>query len=155
MEYKIETSLHDFQAWSGGKDTLDVLIEKGDCQEVEELIESVFLEQDVTDSDINDFLWFERDTIAEHLGYPDWDAYENGEESDDEGQEFCDINGTPIMIGDRVYWHDEAGEDNGEKIVFNVVELDSDGYFNLANDGEKFPERWAYYDEIEVIEDED
>lgn len=158
MEYKIETSLHDFQAWSGGKDTLDVLIEKDVCDEVEEFIDQTLYETSEgtpNETQINDFLWFERDAIAEYLGYPDWEAFENGEESDDEGEEFCDINGTPIMIGDRVYWHDEAGEDNGEKIVFNVVELGSDGYFNLANDGEKFPERWAYYDEIEVIEDED
>lgn len=78
MEYKVESSLWNFPAWSGGKDTLDVIIEKGDCQEVEDLIETVFLERDATDEDINDFLWFERDTIAEHLGYRDWEAYEEG-----------------------------------------------------------------------------
>ena len=31
MEYKVESSLKDFNAWSGGRYTLDVLIEKGVC----------------------------------------------------------------------------------------------------------------------------
>lgn len=76
MEYKVESSLERFEAWSGGKDTLDVLIEKGDCDEVEQLIEE--METLGTDTAINDFLWFERDFIAEHLGYKDWEAYEEG-----------------------------------------------------------------------------
>lgn len=76
MEYKVETSLEQFEAWSGGKDTLDVLIENGDCDEVEQLIEE--METLGTDTAINDFLWFERDFIAEHLGYKDWEAYEEG-----------------------------------------------------------------------------
>ena len=27
-----------------------------------------------TETDINDFFWFERDTIADLLGYSDWEA---------------------------------------------------------------------------------
>ena len=87
MEYKVETSLYDFPAWLGGRDTLDTLIDRGDCQEVEDLIETVFLEQDATDEDINDFLWFERDTIAQHLGYSDWDEYEYGDKDEEDEEE--------------------------------------------------------------------
>lgn len=88
MEYKVESSLWDFPAWSGGKDTLETLQEKGDCEEVEQLIEDMFCDEDTTDTDINDFLWFERDAIAEHLGYRDWEAYEEGwSESDLEDAE--------------------------------------------------------------------
>ena len=76
MEYKVESSLRDFPAWSGGKDTLEVLKEKGDCDEVEGLIEE--MDSLGTDTSINDFLWFERDQIAEYLGYKDWEAYEKG-----------------------------------------------------------------------------
>ena len=78
MEYKVESSLWNFQAWSGGKDTLDTLKEKGDVDEVEEYLDMIFMETDTTDTDINDTLWFERDAIAEHLGYKDWEAYEEG-----------------------------------------------------------------------------
>ena len=92
MEYKVETSLWDFPAWSGGKDTLDVLKEKGDCDNVESWIEGLGME-DATDTTINDILWFERDAIAEALGYRDWDAYEEGwSESDLEDAEEWWIN---------------------------------------------------------------
>lgn len=154
MEYKVETSLYDFPAWQGGKDTLNVLIDRGDCQEVEELIETAFFDQDVTDEDINDFLWFERDTIAEHLGYTDWEAYEDMADPTADDEAFEDMNGTPIQIGDTVVWDDEAGEnEDGSMIEFKVVEEDCNGYFNLSlGDDDKNPSRWAYCEELEVLE---
>lgn len=84
MYYKVESSLKEFGAWSGGKDTLDVLIEKGDCDEVEAIIDSLYADETPTDTAINDLLWFERDWIAQELGYSDWDAYEYGEEEEEE-----------------------------------------------------------------------
>lgn len=151
MEYKVECSLDQFNAWSGGKDTLETLIERDDWEEVQTLIEEVF-EETPTETEINDFLWFERDYIAEHLGYSDWEAYENGEE-DGEEDEFLDTNGTPIQVGDIVVWDDEAGEEeDGSMIQFKVVEDNGDGYFNIAYEGEENPERWAYCGELEVLE---
>lgn len=82
MEYKVNTSLWDFPAWSGDKDTLDKLKDKDDVDAVEEWIEGMDLE-DATDTTINDILWFDRDAIAEELGYRDWDAYEEGWSLDD------------------------------------------------------------------------
>ena len=158
MEYKVETSLEDFEAWSGGKDTLDVIIDKGDCDEVEAFIESCFCDGEMpTDTTINDFLWFERDFIAEHLGYRDWEAYEYGDEDEEEEPEEYDNdqNGTPIMNGDKVYWDDEAGVlEDGTRIVFIVDDEDGNGYFNLRTEDEEFAERWAWHDEIEVIEEQ-
>lgn len=87
MEYKVECSLEQFEAWSGGKDTLDVLIEKGDCDTVESCLEDLFCGQMPTDTEINDVLWFERDMIAEWLGYRDWDEYEYGKEEEEEEEE--------------------------------------------------------------------
>ena len=83
MEYRVECSLEQFEAWSGGKDTLDVLIEKGDCDTVESNLEDLFYGQMPTDTDINDVLWFERDMIAEWLGYRDWEEYAYGEEEEE------------------------------------------------------------------------
>ena len=144
MEYTIDRNLEDFQAWAGGKATLEVLIEKGDCETVENYITECFSHP--TDTDINDFLWFSRDEIAEYLGYEDWDAYENGD------QTYKDINGVELAVSDEVHWHDEAGVDeDGSMIVFTIVEDNGDGYFNLANEDEDNPERWAYYTELEIV----
>lgn len=85
MWYKDDESLENFEAWSGGKDTLDVLIEKDDCDAVEQLINDSFGADDLpTKTEINDFLWFERDFIAEYLGYDSWDDYEKHSDEDDD-----------------------------------------------------------------------
>ena len=87
MRYLKESSLYDFPAWSGGADTLEVLKENGDVDTVEEYINEINENQEepMTDTEVNDILWHERDSIAEYLGYRDWDAYEIGElEEDDE-----------------------------------------------------------------------
>ena len=146
MTYTVETRLEKFDAWSGGYDTLKVLIEKGVCDQVEEFIEQCFSHP--TDTDINDFLWFERDQIAEYLGYDDWDAFENGEEI------YKDINGVKLDVSDYVHWHDEAGyNEDGSMIFFIIVEESGDGYFNLAyaDEEDENPSRWAYYTELEIV----
>lgn len=98
MYYKTEFDLYDFPAWSGGRDTLETLKEKNLVDEVQAAIEEVYLcEESPTATEINDFLWFERDTIAQYLGFSDWDELENGSEEDEDDEEeenafaaFCD-----------------------------------------------------------------
>lgn len=80
-------SLDNFEAWSGGKDTLDTLREKGDVDSVECLIEMLFFDETPSQTQVNDFLWFERDTIALHLGYSDWDEYEYGKKNEEEDED--------------------------------------------------------------------
>ena len=89
MRYYVEDSLDNFEAWSGGKDTLETLREKGDVDSVECLIEELasMSEEGWSDTNINDFLWFERDSIAQHLGYSDWEEYEYGKSEDEEDEE--------------------------------------------------------------------
>ena len=87
MKYYKEESLDLFEAWSGGKDTLDTLRENNDCDAVECLIEECYPDGDISDTGINDFLWFERDFIAQHLGYSDWDEYEYGKPEDEENED--------------------------------------------------------------------
>ena len=86
MKYYVETSLENFEAWSGGRDTLEVLIEKGLCDTVEACLEEI-LDGDTSDTYINDILWMERDMIAEWCGFSSWEALENGEEEDEEETE--------------------------------------------------------------------
>lgn len=97
MKIYSEISLENFEAWSGGRDTLDVLIEKDLCDQLEAIIDDIEPEEGWSDTAINDLLCFERDTIAEWLGFSSWDALEYGEEAaEDEDEEenafseFCD-----------------------------------------------------------------
>ena len=84
-----DISLADFDAWSGGADTLDTLIEKDLCEQLESIIddEAVSGEGGWSDTSLNDFLWFERDTIAEWLGFNDWEELENGKDDEDDYDE--------------------------------------------------------------------
>ena len=66
MKYYVETSLENFEAWSGGRDTLDVLIEKGLCDTVEACLEEI-LDGDASDTYINDIL--SRKGACFYIGY--------------------------------------------------------------------------------------
>ena len=138
MKYYVETSLENFEAWSGGRDTLDTLIEKGLCDTVE-----ACLEEDLNsygempdDTAINDFLWFERDVIANYCGFSSWEALENGEEEEETVEEeeadnnfsrWCgnqsrDCSGCPyqklLKLGDceTAYYHDNPDDDDGIRL---------------------------------------
>ena len=58
--------IEEFEAWSGGKDTLNEVIEEGKARELQELIEDMCYDT-WTDTELNDFLWFDREYIYECL----------------------------------------------------------------------------------------
>lgn len=70
MIYIVEENLYDFKAWSGGKDTLDTLIEYDVVDQAEEYIEMIMegREELPTKTEINDILWFECDEIYKYCG---------------------------------------------------------------------------------------
>ena len=136
MTYTVETSLENFPAWSGGKETLDVLIEKDLCDTVENILADV-LGENPTDTDINDTLWFSRDEIAEWCGFSSWEALENGEEEEEEETEeeaeennfsrWCEnwgynCSGCPyqkfLHLSDceTAYCHDNPDDDDGIRL---------------------------------------
>ena len=135
MTYTVETSLADFPAWSGGKDTLDVLIEKDLCDTVEAILNDIYVDDAPTDTDINDTLWCSRDEIAEWCGFSSWEALENGEEEEEEEEEaeennfsrWCnnqsrDCSECPyqklLHLSDceTAYYHDNPDDDDGIRI---------------------------------------
>ena len=136
MKYYVETSLENFEAWSGGRDTLEVLIEKGLCDTVEACLEDI-LDGDSSDTYINDILWMERDMIAEWCGFSSWEALENGEEEEEEETEeepeennfsrWCNENypackGCPyeklrgLADCEAAYYHDNPDNDDGIRL---------------------------------------
>lgn len=72
MKYITEIDdMRAFPAWSGGETTLDRVIEEGKSVELCKLAEEVlcnFGERIPTKTEINDWLWFEREYIYERLG---------------------------------------------------------------------------------------
>ena len=71
MKIWSEDSIRNFNFWSGGRDTVDDLYDS-DFDIIEPILEEMF-EGEVEDVDLNDFFWFERDTIASWLGYENYE----------------------------------------------------------------------------------
>ena len=71
MYVKIE--MDDFRtlknnSWSGALDTLKDIEEADKEDELMYLLEEIFTDTTPTETEVNDFLWFERDYIYERLG---------------------------------------------------------------------------------------
>ena len=70
-------------SWSGAKDTLEDIIKAEKEEEFMQYLEEEFGADEVGDTELNDFIWFERNTIYDYLGLD-----ENGEiPKDDEDDE--------------------------------------------------------------------
>ena len=68
---KQEITLSEFRAWSGAADTLAVLSD-AEKDAIGWCIAERY-EDSLTPVELNNLLWFERDMIAEWLGYEDFD----------------------------------------------------------------------------------
>ena len=68
MKYTCENKLFNFDAWAGGKDVLEALC--GNAYEtVSDYLESLSYEIELTEGEINDWLWFEcEDWLHEECG---------------------------------------------------------------------------------------
>ena len=87
MKITEEISLRDFEGWSGAVDTLSTLTDD-QKDDLEAILEDLYPDG-MTETSLNDLLWFEDDTIAEWLGFDDWEDLEreNSEEEDEEEDE--------------------------------------------------------------------
>ena len=67
MKITSEMNLKNFKAWSGAKDTLNKLIELDKCDELEFILDDLYPDG-LTDTQLNDILWFDDEWIYETLG---------------------------------------------------------------------------------------
>ena len=67
MTITYELDLNSFQAWSGAKETLERIQREGKCAELENVLEELYPDG-MTETELNDLLWFESETVYEWLG---------------------------------------------------------------------------------------
>ena len=67
MIIKTETNLRNFEAWSGAIETKNLILDAGLEEEFEGLIEELY-PNGLSDTELNDILWFDADWILESLG---------------------------------------------------------------------------------------
>ena len=68
MYYKQVFDINEFEFWSGGLDTFTELQEHVTLEQIQYHIENHFSEEMPTDTEINDYLWYNRDEIFAELG---------------------------------------------------------------------------------------
>ena len=83
-----ETNLINFNAWSGAKDTKELILSNNKEDEFDSLIKELYPDG-ISETKLNDILWFEEDWICEMLGI------DNEEDIDDEDYDTPQITGIP------------------------------------------------------------
>lgn len=146
MKYFVEESLRDFNFWSGGKDRAELLTDE-QFDTVEQMMEEMDPADGWTDTAINDFFWFDFDTIAQWLGYADEEHLEK-DISQDEVQEAQE-------------WAEDTSTDYDK--LFIVAHLDIGDYALTNEDGEEdwdldqatkdFMDWWNGMADIEQVEE--
>ena len=82
MKIYKDIDIADFEAWSGGKDTLDAIIEAGKAAELESLLIETEPADGWDETAVNDVLWFESEWLFEMLGInPDEDEEDEEDEN--------------------------------------------------------------------------
>lgn len=69
-------------SWSGARQTLDDISNADLEEEFMQYLDEIFGADEVGDTELNDFIWFERNTIYDYLGLD-----ENGEIPKDDDEE--------------------------------------------------------------------
>lgn len=62
-----ELDLNTFEAWSGAVSTLERIQREGKCEALEAILEELFPDG-MDETELNDLLWFEPDTVFEWVG---------------------------------------------------------------------------------------
>ena len=69
--YKEVNSYSDFDFWSGARDTVKYLSSE-EIEEIFSMLDEIYPDG-LEETEVNDFFWFEDETIAEWLGYSSFD----------------------------------------------------------------------------------
>ena len=98
---EIRKEINDFYAladmvWSGAVDTIADIQNANKEDEFMNFLEMEFFEDIPTDTEVNDFIWFERDRIYENLGLT-----ENGELVEDKLEETLNDSIDSLMVADN------------------------------------------------------
>lgn len=154
-----DISLNEFEAWSGAEDTMETLrqLENETGEDVFGIVEGCLegIVGDTDETELNDFLWFETDNIAEWLGYEDWEQLErvaNGEDEEEEEEEEIEL---VYSVGDIVNYNGEKG------VITEVDESDKDFPYCVKTDSMEEKQKiycngeWCAADELEDWEDEE
>ena len=114
---EIKKEINDFYAladmvWSGAVDTIADIQNANKEDEFMNFLEDVFCDEVPTDTEVNDFIWFERDYIYENIGLT-----ENGELIEDKLEETLNDSIDSLMVANN--FEDFCGD--CDECIFNKI----------------------------------
>lgn len=100
--------------WSGAMDTIADIQNANKEDEFMNFLEAVFCDEVPTDTEVNDFIWFERDYIYENIGLT-----EDGELPEDEMGETLNDSIDRLIVSDD--FDEFCGDCDCEKCICNEI----------------------------------
>ena len=100
--------------WSGAVDTITGIQNANKETEFMNFLEEVFCDEVPTDTEVNDFIWFERDYIYENLGLT-----ENGELIEEEMAKTLNDSIDSLIVSDD--FDEFCGDCDCEKCICNEI----------------------------------
>lgn len=122
------------RAWSGAVDTLEDLTDD-QIETIFQYLEETEGEEGMSLTSLNDFFWFERDTIADWLGYSD---YEQLMQRGDKGNDYYDDMTHAVRISHGSQGVGDFDEIEGD-LLYSAKE-ESDGEYEVYADSEEIPD---------------
>lgn len=144
---EIKKEYNDFyeieeMVWSGAVDTLNSIVEADKEDEFMQLLESVFYGDTPTETEVNDFIWFETDFIFGNLGLD-----EDGNVIKD-GQDFEDVEDSVAEMKSTNEFEKFCSNRDCEMCILNYCEAPSvckeefENYWNQTIGIEEIIDAW-------------
>jgi hypothetical protein len=113
--------MSEFPAWSGGKQNLEKVIEKGQIDELDSLVEELYYDNTPTEGELNDLLWFGLDEIDEFKHLWDTESWVLQSEEDGEIVYFVSADEMPTEDVDKAAHFDS--EEAADEARINIADV--------------------------------
>ena len=124
MTIKSEISLENFEAWSGGRSTLNRIINEGKCSQLESMLEEMYPDG-MTDTELNDLLWHDSDTVFEWLDIRTYDQIKEELEDLQSDYEF-DTSDEDMTAEEKQEIYHADYEDDMEELKAEIAKLEEE-----------------------------
>lgn len=148
-----DMQFRDFQPWSGGKETYDIIMGEHKDTQMDAMLEEMYPDG-ITDSELNALLWYNKDEVLQWLGI-DEQTYNNympvGDGSEDldpsvphyskvAEDEFQDYESEDEMLGNSRKVKKNKKDSKKKKAVKSGFDMSSEDDYNDYLDGDKHPQ---------------
>ena len=105
MKYYVEEYASSFEFWAGARENISTARELGTDDQVFSILEELFAEGDCSDTQINDYVWFDMPNDYPELFGEEGEDDDEDDYDDDEDDELNTINESKKTSGNKLKEH--------------------------------------------------